>query len=197
MLAWGERYCLKSGSFLFSNMSRIGKKPVNIPKGVAVKIAGPTVLVKGPKGELTREFSSLVDFRVEADRVFVTVKDSAAGTLWGLSRALLANMVKGVSAGFEETLEFSGVGFKAQARGQELELNLGFAKPVVIKAPAGVSFQVEKNLIKVMGLNKEDVGQVAARVRAARPPEPYKGSGIKYQDEVIIKKAGKKAVTGT
>ncbi|MEK7154004.1 MAG: 50S ribosomal protein L6, partial [Patescibacteria group bacterium] len=107
---------------------------------------------------------------------------------------LLALMIKGVSEGFEKILEFSGVGFKAQVNGENLELNLGFTNPVVIKAPKGITFQVEKNLIKVRGTDKEAVGQVAALIRASRPPEPYKGTGIKYKDEVIIKKAGKKAV---
>lgn len=176
-------------------MSRIGKKSIVIPAGVEIKVDGANVNVRGSQGELTRQFSETAEFKIEHGKVWVSVKNGDNKT-WGLCRALLNNMIKGVSAGFETVLEFSGVGYKAQAKGQELELSLGYTNPVVIKAPAGVSFQVEKNLIKVMGMDNETVGQVAAKIRAARPPEPYKGTGIKYADETIIRKAGKKAVTG-
>lgn len=183
-------------------MSRIGKKSIIIPKGVEIKVDGADVAVKGPKGELKREFSSLAVFNIESDKVTVSVKNEGEPNkvIWGLSRALLGNMIKGVSDGFERELEFTGVGFKAQARqadgGQEIELNLGFTNPVIIKAPAGVTFVVEKNIIKVIGIDKEAVGQTSALIRAARPPEPYKGTGIKYKEEIIIRKAGKKAVAG-
>ena len=177
-------------------MSRIGKKPILIPAGVEVNVDGLTVRVKGPRGELTRPFSALVKLQSIAGKILVTVSDTGEKVLWGLSRALLQNMVQGVATGFETVLEFSGVGYKAQAKGQSLELNLGYTNPVTIEAPAGVSFQVEKNIIKVQGIDKEAVGQVAARIRAARLPEPYKGTGIKYADEIILRKAGKKAVTG-
>ncbi|MEK7506621.1 MAG: 50S ribosomal protein L6 [Patescibacteria group bacterium] len=176
-------------------MSRIGKKSIVIPAGVAIRVDGANVNVRGPQGELVRRFSEAAEFKIENGKVWVSVKDGNNKT-WGLCRALLNNMIKGVSAGFETVLEFSGVGYKAQAKGQELELSLGYTNPVVIKAPAGVSFQVEKNLIKVTGMDNEAVGQTAAKIRAARPPEPYKGTGIKYADETIIRKAGKKAVTG-
>lgn len=177
-------------------MSRIGKKPIAIPAGVEIKIDGFQVQVKGPKGELAREFSPLVQFSINEGMALVTVKDPNEKVVWGLSRALLQNMIQGVSMGFETVLEFSGVGYKAMAKGQEIELNLGYTNPVIIQAPAGVGFVVEKNVIKVQGINKEAVGQVAANIRAARLPEPYKGTGIKYANEVIIRKAGKKAVTG-
>lgn len=181
-------------------MSRIGKKPINIPKGVEIKISGTSVVVVGPKGELKKEFSPLVNFKIEEDKFFASVTSSGSqktdSTLWGLSRALLNNMIVGVSGGFEEILEFNGVGFKAQVKGQDLELILGFTNPVLINGPSGINFQVEKNTIKVSGIDKENVGQVAALIRAARPPEPYKGTGIKYKDEIIIRKAGKKAVAG-
>ncbi len=181
-------------------MSRIGKKLIQIPQDVDVEISGRKVAVKGPKGELEKEFPAALDIKKVGDSVSVGLKENVRknSRFWGLGRALLAVMIKGVSQGFEEVLEFSGIGFKAQVKGENLELNLGFTNPVIIKAPKGVSFQVEKNLIKVTGMDKEAVGHAAALIRASRPPEPYKGTGIKYKDEIIIKKAGKKAVaTGT
>ena len=150
-------------------MSRIGKKTIKIPDGVEVKVDGQTVKVKGPKGELERTLPGILDIKVESG-------------------------FEGVSSGFEKVLEFSGVGFKAQVKGDSIELSLGYSNPVIIQAPAGVNYQVEKNVIKVFGIDKEKVGQVAALIRDARPPEPYKGTGIKYKDEIIIRKAGKKAV---
>ncbi len=177
-------------------MSRIGKKQIKIPEGVEIKIENGRVAVKGPGGELEKKFPEGLDVQIQDGSVLVApVKGGDKNSeIWGLGRALLALMIKGVSEGFEKILEFSGVGFKAQVNGENLELNLGFTNPVVIKAPKGITFQVEKNLIKVRGTDKEAVGQVAALIRASRPPEPYKGTGIKYKDEVIIKKAGKKAV---
>jgi large subunit ribosomal protein L6 len=182
-------------------MSRIGKKQIKIPEGVEIKVESGRVAVKGPKGELEKEFPKNLDIQIQDGSVSITPAEGGDknSEIWGLGRALLATMIKGVSDGFEKVLEFSGVGFKAQvhqlADGENLELNLGFTNPVVIKAPKGVAFQVEKNLIKVIGADKEAVGHVAALIRASRPPEPYKGTGIKYKDEIIIKKAGKKAVT--
>jgi len=181
-------------------MSRIGKKPIKIPQSVEVKIEGRKVVVKGPKGELEKKLPEVLDVKIQNDSVLVGLKTKSKknSKLWGLGRALVANMIKGVSEGFEKTLEFSGIGFKAQVRqlaeGDSLELNLGFTNPVFIKAPRGVTFSVEKNVIKITGLDKEAVGRTAALIRASRPPEPYKGTGIKYKDEIIIKKAGKKAV---
>jgi large subunit ribosomal protein L6 len=182
-------------------MSRIGKKQIKIPQGVEVKVDGRKVIVRGPKGELEKELPAVLDIKMENGSVLVGPKegDKKNPRLWGLGRALLATMIKGVSEGFEKALEFSGIGFKAQVRqlaeGDSLELNLGFTNPVTVKAPKGVTFQVERNIIKVRGPDKEAVGHAAALIRASRPPEPYKGTGIKYKDEIIIKKAGKKAVT--
>ncbi|OGN03888.1 MAG: 50S ribosomal protein L6 [Candidatus Yanofskybacteria bacterium RIFCSPHIGHO2_01_FULL_44_17] len=180
-------------------MSRIGKKTIKIPDGVEVKVDGQTVKVKGPKGELERTLPGILDIKVESGFARVSLKSEAVGNregskFWGLGRALLATMIEGVSSGFEKVLEFSGVGFKAQVKGDSIELSLGYSNPVIIQAPAGVNYQVEKNVIKVFGIDKEKVGQVAALIRDARPPEPYKGTGIKYKDEIIIRKAGKKAV---
>lgn len=180
-------------------MSRIGKKSIKIPDGVEIKIEGRQVKIIGSKGELQIELSPLIEVKVADGEVGVGLKDEhktkKQSEMWGLSRALLANMIKGVSEGFEKSLEFSGVGFKAQVKGDSIELNLGFTNPVIIKAPEGITLQVEKNSITVQGINKEVVGHVAALIRAARPPEPYKGTGIKYKDEVIRRKAGKKATT--
>ncbi len=184
-------------------MSRIGKKTIKIPVGVEVNIDGSRVRVKGPKGELERILPDILDIQMINDTVSVGLKGGTAESrdsskFWGLGRALVAIMIEGVSSGFEKILEFSGIGFKAQvnqlAEGQTIELNLGYSNPVIIEAPEGVEFKVEKNTIKVSGFDKEKVGQVAALIRAARPPEPYKGTGIKYKDEIIIRKAGKKAV---
>ncbi len=180
-------------------MSRIGKKPIKIPEGVQVIIEGPKVTVKGPKGEQERILSDLLITRVNDGFVDVELNEGVdlnknSSKFWGLGRALVATAIEGVSKGFETALEFSGIGFKAQVKGDSIELNLGYNNPVVIQAPAGITFQVEKNTIKVLGIDKEKVGQTAALIRAARPPEPYKGSGIKYKGEIIIRKAGKKAV---
>ncbi len=181
-------------------MSRIGKKLIKIPEDVEVKIDGQSVTVKGSRGELKREFPGVLDIKNEDSNFSVSLKETASESknnfaLWGLGRALLANMVTGVSKGFEKSLEFSGVGFKAQVKGEVLELNLGFSHPITVKAPQGITFQVEKNVIKVSGIDKEKVGHIAAIIRAKRPPEPYKGTGIKYKGEVILRKTGKKAAT--
>src|SRR3989344_5642516 len=175
-------------------MSKIGKKIIMIPQGVDVKITGASLVVKGPKGELKRDFIPTVAFEIQDGKLFVKENNSA---IWGLSRALAANMVKGVSEGFQKILDFTGVGYKAQVGGDTLELNLGFSNPVIVKAVPDISFKVEKNSIIIEGSDREAVGHVAALIRSARPPEPYKGSGIKYRDEVIHRKAGKKAAGTT
>jgi len=180
-------------------MSRIGKKAIKIPQDVEVKVEGLKVRVKGPKGELEKEFSELLDIKVLDGSALVALRKTGAAEkkdseIWGLSRALLANMIKGVHEGFQTILEFSGIGFKAQVKDSNLEMSLGFSHPIIIDAPEGISFQVEKNTIKVFGIDKEKVGHVAALIRASRPPEPYKGTGIKYKDEILRRKAGKKAV---
>lgn len=176
-------------------MSKIGKKLIEIPNGVEFKIDGDSVWAKGPKGELKKTFHDSVGILVEGNTIVVKNKkaDSTDTALWGLVRSLLANMIKGVSEGFEKNLEFEGVGYKVNVKGDDLELNLGYSHSILVKAPKGISFKVEKNVIKISGVDKELIGHVAAEIKSKRPPEPYKGKGIKYAGEVIRRKAGKKA----
>lgn len=181
-------------------MSKIGKKLIAIPSGVEVKVNANSISVKGPKGELKKDVPDLLALSLTDHELSVkpkdekAVKDKNSRALWGLWRAMANNMIKGVSDGFEKSLEFQGVGYKAAVKGNELELGLGFSHPVKVTAPPGIEFKVEKNTIKVIGIDKELVGRVAASIRSKRKPEPYKGSGIRYQGEIIKKKAGKKAV---
>ena len=175
-------------------MSRIGKKPVAVPKGVTVTLDGNTVSVKGPKGELARTFHHEMALAMEGDQVTVSrpSDETRHKALHGLSRTLLANMVEGVTKGYNKTLEIQGVGYKAETKPFGLQLNLGFSHPVQYKAPAGIKFAVENNtVVKIEGADKEMVGQVAAELRNMRPPEPYKGKGIRYQGEQVRRKAGK------
>jgi large subunit ribosomal protein L6 len=176
-------------------VSRIGRAPVIIPKGVDVSIDGPTVKVKGPKGELTRTFTSDVEIAMEDGTIVVRRPSDEAyhRAMHGMTRALINNMVVGVSTGFEKVLEVNGVGYRAEMNGKNLVLYVGYSHPVTIEPPAGISFDVDVRTrqIKVMGANKEMVGQIAANVRMVRPPEPYKGKGIKYLEEKIRRKAGK------
>ncbi len=175
-------------------MSRIGKKPVPVPKGVTVTVDGRTIKVKGPRGELTRTVHPLM--QVTADGAAITVErpsdESEHKALHGLTRTLIANMVEGVTAGFRKQLEIVGVGYKAEARPYGLQLALGFSHPVDYRAPAGIKLTApQPTAIVVEGANKEVVGQVAAELRSLRPPEPYKGKGIKYVGEQVRRKAGK------
>jgi large subunit ribosomal protein L6 len=179
-------------------MSRIGKSPVQIPDKVAITIQespnGATVTVKGPKGTLTRTFRPEVIITQEGNTLIVARKDESrlARSLHGLSRTLLNNMVQGVSQGFTRNLEIVGVGYRAQVQGNKLVLALGYSHPVEIEAPANITFGVEANTkVQISGPDKEIVGQVAALVRSKRPPEPYKGKGVKYAGERIRRKAGK------
>jgi large subunit ribosomal protein L6 len=175
-------------------MSRIGKKPVAVPKGVTVTLDGNTVSVKGPKGELARTFHHEMALAMEGDQVTVSrpSDETRHKALHGLSRTLLANMVEGVTKGYKKTLEIQGVGYKAETKPFGLQLSLGFSHPVQYKAPAGIKFAVENNtVVKIEGADKEMVGQVAAELRNMRPPEPYKGKGIRYQGEQVRRKAGK------
>ena len=175
-------------------MSRIGKKPVDVPSGVDVKIEGNRVTVKGSKGELHRSFNERIGFAVDEDIVTVTRPDDEreSRALHGLSRALLNNMVVGVSDGFRKELEIQGVGYRATLKGNDIELLVGFSHPVVVEAPEGITFEVpEQTKIIVSGIDKEQVGQVAADIRKVRPPEPYKGKGIRYVGEYVRRKAGK------
>jgi len=180
-------------------MSRIGKQPILIPDNVEVKINNNLLLVKGPKGELSIEMHRDIDVEIKDKEILVKLKNikKEDTAIWGTYRALIANMVEGVSKGFEKRLLFEGVGFKVAVNGNKLVLNLGFSHPIEIEAPKGIEFKVEKNNIIVSGPDKNFVGQVAAKIRAAKKPEPYKGKGIRYEKEVIRRKAGKKAASVT
>lgn len=175
-------------------MSRIGKMPVHVPAGVDVTIDGTTVTVKGKKGELTRTFQPTMIIKQEGDEIIITPADDERQTnaFWGLTRSLLNNMVQGVSEGFEKKLELVGVGYRASLKGKDLEMQLGFSHPVLVKCPEGITFEVpSQNEINVLGASKEQVGQVAADIRKWRKPEPYKGKGIRYVGEYVRRKAGK------
>jgi large subunit ribosomal protein L6 len=175
-------------------MSRIGKMPVPMPSGVDVTVSGQSVTVKGPKGTLERTFPDRVTVAVEEGEAVVSRMDDTreSKALHGLSRALLANMVKGVTEGYKRELEIIGVGYRAALKGSNLEMQLGFSHAVPFEAPEGITFEVpDQNKIVVSGIDKEQVGQVAANIRKIRPPEPYKGKGIRYVGEYVRRKAGK------
>ena len=193
-------------------MSRIGKHPVTIPAGVTATVEGSHITVKGPKGELERTCSPLVVLEQDGDQITVRVPRTpgtedlsheefkqtksykAANAMQGLTRTLIANMVEGVSQGFSKRLELTGVGYRATLKGKDLDLSLGYSHPVLYKCPENISFEVPDNThIVVNGISKEQVGQVAAEIRAKRPPEPYKGKGIHYEGEHIRRKLGKAA----
>jgi large subunit ribosomal protein L6 len=175
-------------------MSRIGKKPVTVPQGVTLDLKGSEVAVKGPKGELRRQLHPEMQLAL-ADGVFTVTRPSEEQkhkALHGLTRTLVQNMIDGVSKGFTKTLEIQGVGYKAEAKPYGVNLVVGFSHPVKYEAPKGIKISVENNTtVKIEGADKEKVGQVAAELRAVRPPEPYKGKGIRYQGEQIRRKAGK------
>lgn len=175
-------------------MSRIGKRPINLPAKVTVTIDGQTITVKGPKGELTRTLVPEVTVTQDEDTLIVARKDDSrvARQRHGLSRTLVANMVEGVSQGFQRKLEIQGVGYRAAVQGQNLNLSMGYSHPVNIVPPAGITFAVENNTnVTVSGIDKEVVGNTAAKIRAVRPPEPYKGKGIRYAGEAVRRKVGK------
>ena len=180
-------------------MSRIGRQPVPVRPNVDVQIGDDNfVTVKGPKGQLQRQFPSTMRFAREADQIVVTRPNDEGKqrALHGLSRTLLNNMVVGVTDGFTVTLEVQGVGYRAQIQGQSLQMALGFSHPVIVEPPTGISFAVEGPRVLVQGIDKEQVGQVAANVRKLRPPEPYKGKGIRYLGERVRRKAGKAGKVG-
>jgi large subunit ribosomal protein L6 len=175
-------------------MSRIGKRPISIPQKVTVTIEGQQVAVKGPKGELSRTLPNEVIVEQEGETLLVKRRDEsrAARQRHGLCRTLVSNMVEGVSQGFQRRLEIQGVGYRAQVQGRNLVLNVGYSHPVQIEPPEGVQMAVENNTnVVVSGIDKEIVGNIAARIRAVRPPEPYKGKGIRYAGEFVRRKAGK------
>lgn len=174
-------------------MSRIGKLPVVVPEKVTVTIADRKIEVKGPNGQLDFTHNEGVNVVYEGNEVKVTPVDSSNRNraMWGMTRTLIDNMVVGVTKGFEKTLEFTGVGYKAAVSGSNLTLNLGYSHPIDYKLPEGITAKVNKNVIVISGANKELVGFAAAKIRSFRPPEPYKGKGVRYSDEVIIRKAGK------
>jgi large subunit ribosomal protein L6 len=177
-------------------MSRIGKKPIVIPQGVEVKIEGNIVKVKGPKAELTFKVSPEIKVVLTENQILISAEPTTkeVRALWGLTRAILQNMVSGVTVGFQKKLEIEGVGFKANVEGKDLMLDVGFSHRVKINGPAGITFAVEKSVIIVSGADKGFVGEVAATIRRVKPPEPYKGKGIRYMGEHIRRKLGKKAV---
>ncbi len=174
-------------------MSRIGKQPITIPASVKVEIDGLNVSVSGPKGSLQRQVVPDVELNIEDGKLLVTRPNDEprVRAMHGLTRALLANMVTGVDSGFRKTLEFVGVGYRAQMQGEKLVLALGFSHPVEIEPPDGVTFSMEGPRVQVESIDKEKVGQVAANIRKLRPPEPYLGKGIRYQGEIVRRKAGK------
>ncbi len=180
-------------------MSRIGRLPVKIPAGVQIQIEGTTVKVKGPKGELVRTFPAFLSFSKEADALEVGRASDARTqrASHGMARALIHNMVVGVSQGFQKSLQVEGVGYRAELKGTDLVLSLGFSHPVTIKAPAGISFGVDEKarIILVKGYDRELVGQMTADLRKIRPPEPYKGKGLRYVGEKVRRKAGKAGKT--
>jgi len=178
-------------------MSRIGKKPILIPKGVDVKIEGDLVKVKGPKGELSQKIRPEIKIEINKGKIFVSprIETKKTKALWGLTRTLLSNNIKGVVEGYEKKLQIEGLGYKAGIEGENLILRVGFSHLVKFEPPQEIKLVVDKNIITVSGASKELVGQVAAKIRKIRPPEPYKGKGIRYLGEVVKIKPGKKVVT--
>ena len=176
-------------------MSRVGKYPVEIPAGVQVAIAGRALSVRGKLGELKLDLSDLVEAKVEGSKFIVQprTKETPARMMWGTTRALVANMVKGVSTGYSKSMEITGTGYRAAVQGKNLVLNLGYSHDVVYPIPDGIKITCERpTAVKVEGVDKRLVGQVASEIRAYRPPEPYKGKGVRYGTEVIRRKEGKK-----
>ena len=176
-------------------MSRIGKKPISIPSGVTVTVSGQTVTVKGPKGQLAWTVADEIEVKQEGASVALTPRADTqrARAMWGLSRTLVNNMVDGVTKGYEQTLELVGVGYRAAMKGQSLSMQLGFSHDVDIKPPAGITFATPKQTeIRISGIDKQMVGEMAAQIRRIRPPEPYKGKGVRYAGEKVRRKEGKK-----
>ena len=177
-------------------MSRVGKKPIKIPQGVEIKIDGSKITAKGQKGELSIDIPREIAVKQDEGVVLVSerknTKDSKA--LWGTTRSLVFNVIEGVSVGYQKELQVKGVGYRAETQGEGLTLKVGFSHPVVVDKVEGITFEVKKDIIIISGIKKELVGKVAAEIRNLRPPEPYKGKGIRYKDEIIVLKEGKKSV---
>lgn len=180
-------------------MSRLGKLPIILPTGVTATLSGNVLTVKGAKGELKQDFNSDIVVKIEEGSILVSKNENGskkAGAMWGLYRTLFANMVEGVSTGFTKKLEINGVGYRANVSGSKLNMALGFSHPIEFPLPAGITASVEGNIISVSGYDKKLVGETAAKIRKIRKPEPYKGKGVKYTDEIIRRKAGKSAAKG-
>lgn len=178
-------------------MSRIGKKSINIPDGVELKIENAKVVIIGPKGQLEQQMTDNFEIIQDKEKKEISIKSKKESknnsALWGLFRSLIFNMIQGVTEGFEKKLEIKGVSYRAAVQNNNLVLNLGLSHPIEIEAPEGIIFEVDKSIITVSGIDKQLVGQMAAKIREQKKPEPYKGKGIKYIDEVIRRKSGKKS----
>lgn len=176
-------------------MSKVGKQPIELPEGVSFDKKGRMVVIKGPKGELEQAFPRMIEVENTDNGVLIVAKSGSkfAKSMHGTTRALISNMVKGVSEGWSKRLEIIGTGYRAETDGRKLKLMVGFSHPVELEAPEGIAFTVEKTTITITGVDKQQVGETAAKIRDVRPPEPYKGKGIKYDDEVVRRKAGKAA----
>jgi large subunit ribosomal protein L6 len=189
-----EKLFVIFGKKVYKTMSRIGKLPIKVPSSVDVKIVDQTISISGPHGKLTREISELINISFTDGKLFVTKNSDSriAKELYGLSRTLINNMVIGVSQKFERRLDIKGVGYKSQLQGKNLILSLGYSHPINITPPEGIDVAIENNTtIIIKGIDKESVGQLAATIRSKRPPEPYKGKGIMYKNEIIKRKVGK------
>ena len=174
-------------------MSRIGKRPVELPEKVSAEIAGETLKVKGPKGELSMPVRDEIEYKIEDGQITVTPQRTSARPFWGMQRTLVQNLVTGVTDGFTKVLEISGVGYRANAQGKTLKLQLGFSHHVDYAIPEGIEIKTPDNTtVEISGMDKQQVGQVAAEIRRWRKPEPYKGKGIKYRGEYVFRKEGKK-----
>ena len=177
-------------------MSRIGKKPINIPSGVEIFLEGGLLRVKGPLGQLEKVIHPHIIIKKEDDKILIKVKneqDQRDRALWGLFRTLVSNMISGVTQGFEKKLEVTGIGYKVASKGNNLVLNVWYSHPIEFKIPSAIKIDVNGNVITIRGIDKAEVGEIAAQIRRLRPPEPYKGKGIKYFGEVVRRKAGKVA----
>ena len=176
-------------------MSRVGKKPIPIPEKTKIDCTDRVLRVQGEKGVLTRTLHPDVSLEINDKMLTVVIsrQDKKTRALWGLTRALIANMIHGVSRGFERALEINGLGYRAELKGDSIELNLGYSHPIAFKVPEGIDAKIEKNIIRLSGIDKELLGFTAASIRRLRPPEPYKGKGVKYAEEHIQRKAGKTA----